>query len=70
MWSRWNSKTGWGMEKQSAASATPELVENLWGDIINHDIVFKKLWEDNELIELEVTCSSPVITAKTHIIPC
>jgi hypothetical protein len=36
-------------------------------DIINHDIVFKKLWEDNELIELEVTCSSPVITAKTQI---
>ena len=31
------------------------------------NIIFNKLWQDNELIELEVLCSSSIITTKSRI---
>lgn len=32
-----------------------------------NNIVIKKLWEDNELFEFSITCSSSIISATTHI---
>lgn len=34
---------------------------------MNDNIVFRKIWQDNELIELKVVCSSSVAAIKTQI---
>ena len=37
---------------------------------MNDNIVFKKIWEDANLIEIELTCISPVITTTSRILVC
>lgn len=34
---------------------------------MREDILFQKAWQDNELIELSVVCSSPVVTTRSQI---